>query len=377
MCGNISAALPGKTNMDSPHIWLRAETKPGEARAALTPNTARELLERGFAVTVERSQQSVFAPQEYEQAGCALVDAGTWPEAPAQAYILGLKELPDDNAPLIHQHIYFAHAYKGQTGWDTLLARFKRGEGVLLDLEYLVDNTGRRCAAFGYWAGFVGSALALLTWAGQHSRPEESPLQPLRPWQDQGGLVSEVKASLDLVATHDVSDLSIMIIGALGRVGAGARALADLLAVPTVNWDIAETSAGGPFHEILSHPIFLNCVLVNQKLPPFITPELVADQQRTLSVIADISCDPLSEFNPVPLYDQCTSAKVPLKRLQSTSTPLDLIAIDNLPSLLPRESSEDFSAQLLPVILSLAQTQTPVWQRAEKLFHHYSGTLHA
>ena len=360
--------------MDSRHIWLRAETKAGEARAALTPNTARKLLDSGFAVTVERSHQSIFAPQEYEQAGCTLVDAGTWPAAPARACILGLKELPDDNTPLIHQHIYFAHAYKGQTGWDTLLARFKRGEGVLLDLEYLVDDSGRRCAAFGYWAGFVGSALAVLTWAGQRSQLEP-PLEPLRPWQNQGELVSDVKASLDRIATEDVSDLSMMIIGALGRVGSGARALADLLAVPTINWDIAETSAGGPFREILDHPIFLNCVLVNQKLPPFITPELVADEQRALRVIADISCDPLSEFNPIPLYDQCTSANAPVKRLQSTPTPVDLIAIDNLPSLLPRESSEDFSAQLLPVILSLAQTQAPVWQRAETLFHHYSGTL--
>jgi len=361
--------------MDIRHIWLRAETKPAEARAALTPHTAGTLLENGFAVTVERSHQSVFAPQEYEQAGCTLVDAGTWPAAPAQAYILGLKELPENSAPLTHRHIYFAHAYKGQAGWDTLLARFNRGEGVLLDLEYLVDDTGRRCAAFGYWAGFVGSALAILTWAGQRSQLEP-PLQPLFPWADQKELISEVKSCLDRIATRDVSDLSMMIIGALGRVGAGARALADLLAVPTVNWDMAETATGGPFREIISHPIFLNCVLVNQKLPPFITRELIADKSRALSVIADISCDPLSEFNPIPLYDQCTSTNEPVERLQPAPTPLDLIAIDNLPSLLPRESSEDFSAQLLPVILTLAQTQPPVWQRAEKLFHHYSGTLH-
>jgi saccharopine dehydrogenase (NAD+, L-lysine-forming) len=36
--------------------------------------------------------------------------------------------------------------------------------------------------------------------------------------------------------------------------------------------------------------------------------------------------------------------------------PLDLIAIDNLPSLLPLESSADFSAALLPQLLDFGVT---------------------
>ena len=35
----------------------------------------------------------------------------------------------------------------------------------------------------------------------------------------------------------------------------------------------------------------------------------------------------------------------------ASEPPLDLIAIDNLPSLLPREASADFSAALLPQLL--------------------------
>jgi hypothetical protein len=365
----------GKIIMDNPHIWLRAETKSGEARAAMTPATARRLLDAGFTVTVERSQQSVFANQEYELEGCNLADAGTWPGAPAQAYILGLKELPDANTPLPHRHIYFAHAYKGQLGWEALLGRFRQGGGTLLDLEYLVDDTGRRCAAFGYWAGFVGAALALLTWSGQQMGREPA-LGPLAPWRDQKQLLTQVKEHLNRAGAHSGAELSILIIGALGRVGTGALALADLLAVPTVNWDIAETASGGPFNDILMHAIFLNCVLVNRQLPPFITPQGITDRQRHLSVIADISCDPLSEFNPVPLYDRCTSVDKPLIRLHTAPRPLDLIAIDNLPSLLPRESSEDFSRQLEPMLLNLSDKAAPVWQRAETLFNHYSSTLH-
>ena len=35
---------------------------------------------------------------------------------------------------------------KQQGGWDTVLARFPRGGGTLLDLEFLVDERGRRVA---------------------------------------------------------------------------------------------------------------------------------------------------------------------------------------------------------------------------------------
>ena len=31
--------------------------------------------------------------------------------------------------------------YKGQGGWDTVLGRFPRGKGTLLDLEFLEDGT--------------------------------------------------------------------------------------------------------------------------------------------------------------------------------------------------------------------------------------------
>jgi hypothetical protein len=48
--------------------------------------------------------------------------------------------------PLKHVHVQFAHCYKQQGGWEKVLARFPRGNGVLLDLEFLTDSSGRRVA---------------------------------------------------------------------------------------------------------------------------------------------------------------------------------------------------------------------------------------
>lgn len=49
--------------------------------------------------------------------------------------------------------------------------------------------------------------------------------------------------------------------------------------------------------------------------------------------------------------------------------PLSVISIDHLPTLLPRESSEQFSHDLLPSLLEFPKRQSArVWTDAEKLF---------
>jgi|ERR1700722_8149728 len=48
--------------------------------------------------------------------------------------------------PFKHVHVQFAHCYKQQAGWEKVLARFARGNGVLLDLEFLTESSGRRVA---------------------------------------------------------------------------------------------------------------------------------------------------------------------------------------------------------------------------------------
>jgi saccharopine dehydrogenase (NAD+, L-lysine-forming) len=78
--------------------------------------------------------------------GCPLVEKLSWKtDAPADAYIVGLKELPEnDDSPLHHTHIFFAHCFKTQAGWRELLQRFDAGSGTILDLEFLNDANGKQ-----------------------------------------------------------------------------------------------------------------------------------------------------------------------------------------------------------------------------------------
>lgn len=351
--------------MSRPHLWLRAEERPHEARTGLTPQGARALIDAGFRVTVEASDQRIIPLEPYLAAGCGTAPQGNWPDAPQDAVIFGLKELPEAETPLRHRHIMFGHAYKGQPAGHRLLTRFRTGGGSLLDLEYLTEATGRRLAAFGYWAGYAGAAVSLLCWAAQ-SRGEIA-----------GPVTSAANAaSLRSILTCELAPFagalpSVLIIGALGRVGTGAADLCTALGIDPTRWDMPQTARGAPFPEILGHDIFLNCILARPGTPVFV-PATAPTDPRRLSVIGDIACDPDSAFSPVKVYDRATTWTNPALRVHDTP-PLDVMAIDNLPSLMPLESSEDFAAQLLPHLLTLGTDPAGVWSRALTLFHQHTA----
>ena len=147
--------------------------------------------------------------------GCKLVENNSWPNAPANMPILGLKELPESDEPIKHTHIHFGHCYRQQAGWSKFLSRFHRGGGTLYDLELLTDDTGRRVAAFGYHAGFAGAAAgALAVAANQKSKK----LGLLEPYPNEDAMVDDVKQKLG----GSGKGLKALVIGALGRCGRGA-----------------------------------------------------------------------------------------------------------------------------------------------------------
>ncbi|UWQ79475.1 saccharopine dehydrogenase [Leisingera sp. S132] len=342
------------------HLWVRAEQRPNEDRVGLTPEGAKALLAAGIKVTVEASSVRAIPLQGYADAGCEIAAENSWPQAPADAIIFGLKELPEDGTPLPHRHIMFGHAFKGQHSGKALLERFKAGGGTLYDLEYLVDETGRRVAAFGYWAGYAGAAVTLKAWAAQQ-RGELC--GPVGVYGGKDALLADLGAELDAL---NKDRPTAIVIGALGRVGTGAADLCEAMGVAVTKWDMAETASGGPFPEILAHDLFLNCIFARPGTPVFVPREALA-ADRKLTAIGDVACDPDSDYNPVPVYDRATTWEAPALRVAENPV-LDVMAIDNLPSMLPVESSEDYAAQLLPSLLTLTDLESGVWGRAKSTF---------
>jgi len=208
--------------MPSNILHVRAETKPLEHRTAITPTIAKKLVDAGYTVNVERSPLSIFPDSEYEGTGASLVPTGSWTDVPSDHIIIGLKELPEEDFPLKHTHVQFAHCYKNQGGWDTVLGRFDKGNGTLLDLEFLEDENRRRVAAFGYHAGFAGAALALLTWAWQLKNGKDKPLPSVSSYENEHLLIDDVKKAVEEGKAQAGHYPRILVIGALGRCGRGA-----------------------------------------------------------------------------------------------------------------------------------------------------------
>ena len=345
------------------HLWVRSEQRDNEKRTPLTPEGAKNLLEQGLRVSVEESPHRILPIAEFKAAGCEIVAQNSWTKAPDNAIILGLKELPEDGTALRHRHIMFGHAFKGQHSGAALLKRFKAGQGTLYDLEYLTDEAGKRVAAFGYWAGYVGAAVSLKCW---HAQQQGETCPALTPYQGQEHLLSDLKQDLNAIASHPRP--TALVIGALGRVGRGASDLCTAMNLAVTQWDIKETAHGGPFPEILEHDLFFNCILATPEAPVFVDKSALT-RARRLSVIGDIACDPDSDYNPIPIYRSATTWAKPALTVADPPR-LDVMAIDNLPSLLPLESSQDFAAQLLPWLMKLDKLSAGVWSRAETVFKH-------
>ena len=346
------------------HLWIRAEQRTNEKRVGITPQDAAKLIYKGIKVTVEESTDRIISTEEYHKVGCEIANQHSWPGAPKDAIILGLKELTEDIDRLEHKHIMFGHAFKGQTAGSKLLKKFKVGEGVLYDLEYLTDPEGKRLAAFGYWAGYAGAAVSLRAYADQQNT--KGICGPMSVFENKEAMEDNVRNAFVSIENKFPK---ILVVGALGRVGTGAIDFCESIGLTVTKWDIEETKHGGPFPEILMHEVFLNCILAKPGAPVFVNnTHLIED--RKLRVIGDISCDPDSSFNPIPIYSSATNWEHPVIRV-SDSNELDVMAIDNLPSLLPYESSIDFSRQLIPLLLGLNSTAADVWDRAEKTFIKY------
>lgn len=345
------------------HLWLRAESRPTERRTPLMPEGAAALIAAGARVSVEDSAHRCVPVARYAEVGCAIVPAGSWTDAPADALILGIKELSEGSAPLRHRHAFFAHAFKGQAGAGALLGRFAAGGGALHDLEYLTDAEGRRLVAFGYWAGFAGAGAALVAFAaglaGEAAGQAVGRVAgPLAPFADRDAMVAAVRAALGPARPR------VLVIGALGRTGRGAADLCAAAGLPVTRWDMAETASGGPFPEVLAHEVMLNCIVAGPATPVFV-PADAGGRPRALRVVGDIACDPGAPWNPIRVNDRLTDWQAPARRVHA-DPPLDVVAIDNLPSLLPAEASGDFAAGLLPLLQDFPGH--PAWGRARAAF---------
>ena len=100
-----------------------------------------------------------------------------------------------------------------------------------------------------------------------------------------------------------------------------------------------------------------------------------AGASRRLRIFVDVSCDTSNPTNPVPIYHTTTTFDSPCLALDvpKGSPPLDVVAIDHLPSLVPAESSREFAGAMLPYLVSCGKADAPqqhkaIWKHVQDLY---------
>jgi len=309
-----------------PELVIRSELNPFEARTPIVPDDIPSLLTM-YHVKVESSDNRCYADHLYQYHGAIIVPKGYWKDT-KHSYVIGLKAI-DSPAKSTQTLLHFAHCFKGQEDAKETLDLLK--DCTFIDYEYMVDHDQKRVISFCAQSGKVGCYLALMAY---HLR--------------QIGLIDmgelpdfEEERYRSILSTMEVLP-RVLLIG-YGTAGKRAKEILDQFSISTTIW----TSKTVPDRSIiLDHDILIHAIRLPDDssitIEPFLTlSDLTSDQK--LQIVCDITCDMGNPRNTLPLYTSYTTKTNPIRRIKNS---IDLIAINNLPSLEPSISSQQFSTIL-------------------------------
>ncbi len=366
--------------MEKIKFGLLKETKtPPDWRAALTPTTAKKLLELypNAQVCIQPSDIRAFKDEEYIAAGLPLKE-----DLSDCDILLGIKEVKIDTLIPEKTYMFFAHVAKKQDHNKPLLKALMEKKITLIDYEYLTRPNGVRMVAFGYWAGVVGAYNGLRAWGKKYN---EFDLPPAHTFGSQQKMYEYIKENIKLKRPF-----KIVITGG-GRVARGATDTLKAFGIKEVipedflieNFDYPVFTRLDPCHYVrhkqgkefelkyfFQHPeefestfrpytwiadMYIAAHYWDPRAPKFFTAEDTRHPRFNIKVVADISCDvdngpvgttlrastiadPFYDFNP-----QTGKEEPPFSRPEN----ITVMAVDNLPGELARDSSEAFSAVLV------------------------------
>ncbi len=393
-------------------IGIRREDKSEwERRVPVTPQDAAELKRQGIQVLVQTSPIRAFTDDEFAREGIVVQE-----DLSPCPVIIGIKEIPVELLEPEKTYVFFAHVIKGQRHNMPMLRRMLELGCTLIDYERVVDEKNRRLIFFGWHAGVAGMINTL--WAlGQRLGWEDisNPFTTLRQTHTYHDLAAakaglrQVRARIEAEGLPEQVAPLIVGVAGYGNVSRGAQEVLDLLPVLEIapeevaaiaagqdvsphhlykvvfkEWHMVEPAVPGLTFELqdyYEHPekyrgifeqymphltVLVNAIFWSERYPRLVTKACLRDlfggeSAPRLKVIGDISCD---VEGAIECTVQCTEPGDPVFVYDALSdTVLDgyegpgvvVMAVDILPSELPREASVDFSRVLRPFIPAIAQ----------------------
>ncbi len=394
-------------------IGIRRETKDDlERRAPISPDQVKELVEKNnLKVIVQPASQRKYTDEQYRNAGAILQE-----DLSECNIIFGVKEVPIPDLIPNKPFVFFSHTIKGQQYNMPLLKSILDQNITLIDYEPVTNEQGKRIIFFGRFAGIAGMIDSL--WIlGQRLKYEgyNTPFERIKQAVEYETLEeaeNEISAVGKEIAENGLPDeLTPLITGFTGRgnVSKGAQKIYELLPVEKISpgelIDLVESGNysnrkvyscefyspdlycrkdGAEFNreDFYKHPdlyksqfekyipyltVLINGIYWEPEFDRLVTKQFITESYKqnkklSLKVIGDITCDiagsieltqkatrydnPCYVFNPEDqkIYDGWEG-----------SGPV-ILAVDKLPTEIPREATTSFGAALLPFVPKLAGT---------------------
>jgi len=320
-------------------IYLRNESNINEFRTPLIPIHVKKLVELGYTVYIQYSVHRIYSNNEYEKHGGIITNKEWHDEQFKNGLIIGLKDFKNIEYLEKHTHIYFSHSYKNQENSDNILSMFKKSDSTLYDFEYFTDEDNSRLVSFGFYAGIVGCILGLLQY--QNKIINNKNISNLRPFESLSSIMS-------VINKYDYSNIKMCIIGVNnikfknGLCSNGVKYILNDLNIEYTTFGRQDNK-----RNLESFDIIFNCINLDINYNEIWFDDNINYYKYNL--IVDISCDYSKPNNPIKIYNKNTTWNEPI---YSYNNIVDIIAINNLPSLLPKESSEDFSCGFLNLLIN-------------------------
>ncbi|MFW9786649.1 MAG: hypothetical protein ACFFE2_05990 [Candidatus Thorarchaeota archaeon] len=393
-------------------IGLRKEEKAYETRVPVVPDHAKLLHDRyGIEFVIEPSNQRAFKEDEYQADVLPLKGTNT-------PVVLGIKEMPIDFFEKNIVYVFFSHTIKGQDYNMPMLKRILDIGATLIDYERVVDEKGRRLIFFGNWAGMAGisNTFRMLGKRLESLGIKPNPFAEMKPTLELGG-VEQVKQEFAALGKRIKEqglpkEINPFVIGfaGYGNVSRGAQEIFDILPHKDIDpEEIEDVSPNseiiykcvfkeehmveprdtsqqfdlqdyykngkskyvGVFHKYIPYiTVLMNCIYWSDKYPRLVTKEFIQhhwkQESRRLQIVGDISCD---IQGAIEFTLNCTKPDKPAftyivdedqAKLGVIGDGPVVMAVDNLPAELPRESSMSFSETLLDFIPALAKADFTV-----------------
>ena len=365
---------------------LREEKIPADKRVAFSPIQCKRIINDypHIKIQVQSSDIRCFADAEYTKLGISVVE-----DIRDCDILFGIKEVPKEKLIANKTYLYFSHTIKEQEYNRDLLKKMISLNIQMIDYEVLKHQDGSRILGFGRYAGIIGAYNGLLTYG---LKKELYSLKPAYLCIDRKEMEQELK-------NVKLTDEKFLVTGK-GRVGSGILETINLLGVKEVsideylnsqfdfpvflNIDVLDYNdridgKSSKFNDFINHPsdykssfmkyakhtdIFIAGHYYGAGAPYLFTREYIRSLDFKICVVADVSCDidgpvattirpskidsPIYGYNPITeseddfLNDDCIA----------------VMAVDNLPCELPKDSSEDFGDNLINSIIPIISSNS-------------------